>query len=166
MNFSNNIIQDQIAYIKTYIEIRTNQIIQTWNYWLEHCVKYILFVNAGGIITILSFMRALNYVRAISLPGLALGFYIVGLFLVGVIFLYMFFRFKKDYDEFTVDTESLKTDLIKNPKVAEERWQQFLAKDEPRKKFRKTALYLGLSSASCFFIGTIIGIISFFIYHC
>jgi len=135
----------------------SRDIAQVWDYWLEHCVKYVSFTNAGGIIAMLTFMNSRN-IRAISWSGLALLLFIIGLILVGIIILYMFLRFKVFYENTVKDINEFYSGNIQ--------LGQLNKKVEQRKKFHKLALWLGFGTAGCFFFGLVIGIISFITYDC
>jgi len=137
------------------IRMSLNGIIRVWNYWIEHCVKYISFTNAGGIITILTFMNSRN-IPSVSWPGLALLLFVIGLTSVGITSAYMFGRMRKNHDEMEAYADEFFAGNIKWGKVKE--------RAEKARKFNKPALILGGLSASSFFLGLIIGIISFITY--
>ena len=106
----------------------SRDVIQVWNYWLEHCVKFVSFTNAGGIIAMLTFMNSRN-IRFLSRAGLALSLFAVGLILTGIFILYMFLRFKLIYEKTEQDVDDFYSSKIK--------WGQFAKKVKERKKFHK-----------------------------
>lgn len=149
--------EELIAYANSQIGLLFTQITKVWDYWLEHCVKFVSFTNAGGIIAMLTFMNSRN-IGFLSRAGLALSLFAVGLILVGIFILYMFLRFKLIYEKTEQDIDGFYSSKIQ--------WGQFAKNVKERKKFHKLALWLGLGSATCFFIGLVIGIISFITYDC
>jgi hypothetical protein len=155
MNFTDMCEPLQIE-IRKDIGMRFNGIVTIWNYWIEHCVKYISFTNAGGIIAILTFMNSRS-ITSLSWCGLALLLFVIGLILVGITIAYMFHRMKNNYDEMITYAEKFYGGNIK--------WGEFKEKADKASKFNKPALFFGWFSASCFFAGLIIGIISFITYN-
>jgi len=137
------------------IGMRFNGIVTVLNYWTEHCVKYISFANAGGIIAILTFMNLKN-IKSLLLPGLALVLFVIGLVLVGFLIAHMFYRMKTNRDKMITYADKFYEGNIK--------WGEFKEIADKAKKFSRPALILGWSSASCFYLGIIIGIISFIKY--
>jgi hypothetical protein len=137
-----------------YIKRRFNEIVSIWNYWLEHCVKFISFMNAGGVIAILTFMGITKKIEIISLPGLALGLFVLGIFLDGILFSTMFNRMKNQYQNMNLEVADLFADKLDR--------EDFLAKDQKRLELSKSAFFLGWGAAICFYIGVIIGLFSFF----
>jgi len=157
MKFTDDIPEPLRVDMSKYIGQRFTEIIQVWNYWLEHCVKYISFTNAGGIIAMLTFMNSRN-IRAFSWPGLALLLFAIGLILVGITVAYMFHRMKKAHDQTEKDASEFYSGKIT--------WGQFIEKVDKFKKFNIIALWLGWGAGVCFFVGLVIGIISFITYDC
>lgn len=141
--------------VTNHIGMRFNGIVTVWNYWIEHCVKYISFTNAGGIIAILTFMNSRN-ITFVSWAGLALSFFGIGLILVGITIAHMFHRMKNNHDEMITYADEFYVGNIK--------WGEFKEKTGKATKFSKPALYFGWFSASSFFLGLIIGIISYITY--
>jgi amino acid transporter len=136
---------------------RFNGIIGIWNYWIEHCVKYISFTNAGGIIAVLTFMNSKN-IRAVSWSGLALSLFVIGLILVGILIARMFGFMKKNHDNIkTYTREFYKGEIT---------WGEFITKADKLTETKMAAVWLGWASACCFFVGLIIGIISYVTFDC
>ena len=141
--------------VREHVGMRLDEIVRVWNYWTEHCVKYISFTNAGGIIAVLTFMNSRN-ITFVSLAGLALSLFGTGLILVGITIAYMFHRIKNNYDDMKMCADKFFTGNIN--------WGEFIEKTDKATKFNKPALILGWLSAISFFAGLIIGIISFITY--
>ena len=139
------------------IGMRFKDIIGVWNYWIEHCIKYISFTNAGGIIAILTFMNSRN-IKAVSWSGLALLLFVIGLILVGFIIASMFKHMRNSHGKMKIYAEKFYTGNIK--------WGEFIKEADKLTETNETAIWLGWISAWCFFIGLIIGIFSYISYDC
>ena len=139
------------------IQIRFKGIIGVWNYWLEHCIKYISFTNAGGIIATLTFMNSRN-IRAVSWAGLALLFFVIGLIAVGIIIGNMFNYAKTNYDKMKLYSNDFYMGNIK--------WGELIKKADQLTETNKAAIFSGWFAACCFFVGLIIGILSYVSHGC
>jgi hypothetical protein len=60
--------------------------------WIDRVLRYLFLTNAGGAIAVLSFMGASENVRAVSGPKWALGFFVVGLILLGILSAYQLYH--------------------------------------------------------------------------
>lgn len=129
--------------------------VQFFNYWTEHCVRYLLFVNAGGVIAVLTFMGIFKIDNLISWAGLALGFFTVGLILVGWLLNHMRSFFEKIWKELLEDREKLSTGEIADP-------QKVLDIDALRMTESKYAVMAARISSWCILGGILFGFISFF----
>ena len=129
--------------------------VQYFNYWNDHCVRYLLFVNAGGVIAVLTFMGILGIDKIRFEAVLALGFFTVGLILVGLLLDHMRSFFKKLWQELFADRDKLFTGQIADP-------QEVLDKDMPRVKESKYAVIVARISSVCILGGIVFGFISFF----
>lgn len=147
-------LQNEIIQI---IRTQSDGIVRVWNCWIERSVKYITFTNAGGIIAMLTFMNSRN-IRAISWSGLALCFFVFGLVLVGFIIGGMFKYTKDNHTKTRSYTKDFYTGTIT--------WGYFIDKINKLTETNKSALWLGWFSGCCFFIGLIIGILSYVSYDC
>jgi hypothetical protein len=137
------------------IQIRFNGLISVWNYWLEHSIKYISFTNAGGIVATLTFINS-RHVPAVSWAGLALLFFVIGLLTVGIIIGNMFNYAKINcYNIQIYFNEFYKNSIT---------WGEFLTKADELTKANRAAIISGWIAAFCFFIGLIVGIITYLSY--
>lgn len=141
------------------INSRLNERILYFNYWTDHCVKYLLFVNAGGVIAVLGFMNRLKLSSAIFFAVLALVFFTIGLILVGVLLNHMRAFFYNLWLNLKADREKIFSREIADP-------QEVLDNDNQRATESKFAEKVARISSVCFLCGIIFGFISFFIFLC
>lgn len=137
-----------------YINDRINQIIQAIDYWADLGIKYIIFLNAGGVIVILAFMGAFNSVRSMISSKLALLSFIFGLLTVALVMIVGFYRMvycqkglKKDSDRYL----SKKID-----------WEELLENDAKRLDPNKWACLFAWVAFMFFTLGVILGLVSLF----
>jgi hypothetical protein len=139
-----------------FISDRFSQIIESIDYWADLCVKYIIYINAGGAIAVLTFMGASSAVRDMIGSKLALLSFVFGLVAAGIVLAVGFYRmahFQK----------SLKQDSAKY--VSNEiDWEELLDNDAKRLEPSKWACLLGWGAFIFFGLGVIIGLISLFTY--
>ena len=103
--------EELLAYANSQIELLFSQITKVWDYWLEHCIKFVSFTNAGAIIAMLTFMNSRN-IGFLSRAGLALSLFAIGLILVGIFLLYMFLCFKMIYEKTEQDVNDFHSTKI------------------------------------------------------
>ena len=132
------------------------------NYWGEHSFNYLLFVNAGGVIAILTFMSIFkDKIKATSLAGLVsvltLVCFVVGLVLVGLFSKYQYYFFKEKCKAIDEDSKSFGAGRLT--------FEEFLNKDAPRLKESRYGEKYALAAARCAFGGIVFGLFSFFAYN-
>ena len=71
-----------------YIHARSSFLTNLLMLQIERVLKYLFLTNSGGAIAILSFMGASESVRSMSGPKWALGCFVIGVILVGVLYAY------------------------------------------------------------------------------
>jgi len=124
------------------------------NYWGDHSFKYLLFVNAGGVIAILTFISTFK-VKAISVAGLSLGSFVIGLVLVGLLCKYLYYFFKVKCTELDNDRKRFDTRQLT--------FEEFLIRDAPRLDESRYGEKLALAASWFAFGGILLGLISFFV---
>jgi len=122
------------------------------NYWSDRCYNYLLFVNAGGIIAILTFMSTFDDISTISIASalLSLVCFIIGLVLVGLLSKYLFYFFKDRW-------QALKDDMNQDIE-----FEEIIKRDNPRLGESRYGEKLALAASWFAFGGIILGLISFF----
>jgi hypothetical protein len=153
MNHSNHKADDikKHSQEKT-IFVRFYERYQWMNYWGDHCFKYLLFVNAGGIIAVLTFMGTFDDIRPISfaLAGLSLVCFIAGLVLVGFLSKHLFYFFK-------VRWQALKDDINQGLE-----YEEIIKRDDPRLEESRYGEKMALTASWLAFGGIVLGLTSFF----
>ncbi len=141
-----------------------NFIVERWKqlYELEteraaERIKYLLFVNAGATVAMLAFLGSVEAIRYMLWPKVMLGFFVLGVILVGLLHIYrenrvasLFEEWQKGTAEYYKETKDF-SDLIN---------EDTTRSGAPRPKF--TSHLLGYLSFACFVIGTLIGMCNFY----
>ena len=133
-----------------YINERWKQLLRLVEDTELRALKYLTLTNSGGAIAVLSFMGASESVRNLTGPKIALGFFIVGIILTGVLMakgVHMMDRLLRNWRN---DVKKYFSDEIG--------WKELIEADERRTKPDYTAYVLGYSAFACFILGSMIGL--------
>jgi hypothetical protein len=134
-----------------YIDVRSSHLSQLLMLWIERVLKYLFLTNAGGAIAVLSFMGASQEVRAMASPKWALGCFLVGVFLVGVLSAYQLQHSANLNTEWRNDVQDYLAGQIT--------WEKLIQSDKTRSYVVTSCLGYLLSYGSflCFVVGSAIG---------
>jgi hypothetical protein len=139
-----------------YISDRSSQIIQAIDYWADLSVKYLIYINAGGAIVILSFMGTSSSVRGMVGSKLALLSFVFGLVTAGIVLAVGFYRMAHFQKSLKKDIDKYKSNEID--------WEELLENDAKRLEPSKWGCLFGWCAFIFFDLGVIIGLISLFTY--
>jgi hypothetical protein len=139
-----------------YIDIRGSFLSQLFFLWIGRVQQYLFLTNSGGAIAVLSFMGASENVRAMLGPKWSLGFFVLGLILVGLLSAYQLHRSAMLNSEWR---ESLQQFF--NGRIT---WEALTEGDQKR-SYVVTGWFgylAGYGSFICFCAGSIIGLVLLF----
>ncbi|MBW8363238.1 MAG: hypothetical protein K0M39_01630 [Rhizobium sp.] len=138
-----------------YVDTRWDQLLRLVEDSELRALKYLTLTNAGGAVATLSFLGASESVRKLLLPKISLGFFISGLFAVGVLaalsahkMAYLLREWKLTANKYTSD---------------ETTWGDLLAEDNARvEKGRKAIISFAYLAFACFIAGALVGLWALF----
>lgn len=138
-----------------YIDTRWDQLLRLVEESELRALKYLTLTNAGGAVATLSFLGASEAVRNLLLPKISLGFFVFGVFTVGVLAAlsahkmgFLFRGWKTTANKYTSD---------------EITWGTLLADDSARvEKGRSTIIAVAYVSFACFITGSFVGLWALF----
>jgi hypothetical protein len=116
-------------------------------------IKYLLLVNSGAAVAVLAFHGSVASVRDMAWPKVMLGFFVIGVILVGVLHIArhqnvqsLFGNWRSSVNEYFTDTRG---------------WLDIVNEDTARAKRSYWIDYLTYASFACFMIGAGIGMFNF-----
>ena len=116
-------------------------------------IKYLLFVNAGAAVAVLAFHGSVAVVRDMAWPKVMLGFFVVGVILIGVLHIarykavsLVFKHWQQSVNEYFTDAKG---------------WSEVISADVAKAKKYPWMPYLAYASFTCFVIGAAIGMFNF-----
>lgn len=125
-----------------YVERRWGGLVEHINKSVEDIWKYLLLINSGGAVALLSLMGAKNSLSPFHYANYVLGLLILGVVLVGAAkasnyyrIYYLFSKWKQDVNQFYSDSIC---------------WDELVNKDESRSKYFYLADVFGWISFLCF----------------
>ena len=126
-----------------------------WRYEAEtRILRYLIFTNSGGAVTLLSFMGASEGVRGLLGIKIALCIFVLGLVLSGVLLAFgsyftssLFEGLKIDADEFYNNNRD---------------WTDVTDNDDKRSEYPCWVIPLGYTAFGCFILGALIGLYQIF----
>jgi hypothetical protein len=138
-----------------YVDTRWDQLLRLVEETELRALKYLTLTNAGGAVATLSFLGASEAVRKLLLPKISLGFFVFGLFAVGVLaalsahkMAFLFREWKTTANKYTSD---------------EITWGSLLADDSARvEKGRCFIITVAYMAFACFMAGSIVGLWALF----
>jgi hypothetical protein len=139
-----------------YISDRFSQIIQAIDYWADLGIKYLICLNAGGIIVVLGFMGSSSSVRGMVGAKLALMSFVFGLVTVGIVLVIGFYRMAYCQKGLKEDSDKYISNKID--------WEEVLENDAKRLYPNKWACLFAWGAFIFFDLGVILGLISLFTY--
>lgn len=112
-------------------------------------LQYLLFTNAGGAIAILGFMGSSESARAMYGPRYALGFFLVGIILAGILVARGVHHMSGLLQGYMTDVPKYYKDEID--------WDELYERDKDRVGTNFIVYVLGYAAFLCFIIGAVIG---------
>lgn len=115
----------------------------------ETVIKYLFLTNSGAAIAVLSFIGTSERVRAMAGPKIAMGFFGLGVVLIGALHAIRLHRFEALFVEWRNDVQSFfRGDMGINT---------LYSMDDKRAKPWTLPYVVGYASFACFIIGAFIG---------
>lgn len=136
-----------------YIDERWKQLCGLEVEWAAEGIKYLLLVNAGAAVAVLTFHGSVAAVRDMLWPKVMLGFFVSGVVLVGVVHICRHRRVAGLFKEWQKGV----TDYFKDVKD----WGDLINEDNARVQKTNLALQSAYLSFACFVIGVSIGMFNF-----
>jgi len=117
-------------------------------------VRYLVLTNAGGAITIISFMGASDIVRDSVYAKFALALFVIGLILIGIAMIQLTISNDKNYTELVKDQNKMYLDEIS--------WEQFRENNDSRIEKMEWINWIAAFSGGCFIVGAGVGVWNLF----
>ena len=138
-----------------YVETRWNQLLRLVEDSELRALQYLFLTNAGGAVATLSFLGGSQLVRKLLMPKISLGFFVFGIFTVGVLTALSTHRMTGLFREWKSSAEKYTSDGIS--------WGTLLANDNERvEKGRWLVVAIGYIAFACFIAGSSIGLCALF----
>ena len=116
-------------------------------------IKYLLLVNAGAAVAVLAFHGSVATVRDMVWPKVMLGFFVMGVILIGVLHIARYIGVKSLFGSWRESANGYFTDV--------KDWHDVINEDVAKAKKFYWVAYLAYASFSCFVIGATIGMFNF-----
>lgn len=134
---------------------RCDQLYQVAEDATARALRYLFFVNSGGAIAVLSFLGTKTEEREMLKPRIALGLFVLGLVLVGVLNTVIFHRSLSILSRWRCDVEShIRGELS---------WQDLLQRDHKRSVLILIEYIIAYGSFFCFIAACVLGAVALFV---
>jgi len=138
-----------------YIDTRWDQLLRLVEDTELRALKYLSLTNAGGAVATLSFLGSSDAVRKLLLPKIALGSFLLGLFLVGVLVALGAHRMARLHEGWKSDANKYTSDQIP--------WGSLTSTDEQRvAEGQRPLMVIAYLSFLCFIAGCAVGLWALF----
>lgn len=138
-----------------YVDTRWDQLLRLVEESELRALKYLTLTNAGGAVATLSFLGASEAVRKLLLPKISLGFFVFGLFAVGVLTALSAHKMGFLFREWKTTANKYTSDEIT--------WGTLLADDSARvEKGRCLLITVAYIAFACFIAGSFVGLWALF----
>ena len=108
-----------------------------------------MLTNAGGAIAVLGFMGSSDVVRAMHGPRYALGFFLSGIVLTGILIARGIHYMSRLFHGWLSDTAKYYSDEVG--------WNEIIESDKTRAETNIVVYFMGYTAFLCFIIGSVIG---------
>jgi hypothetical protein len=133
---------------------RWSQLHELEEQWAERSFKYLFLTNSGGAIATLSFLGASKEVLSLFPAKLALAFFVVGIFLMGVATAKTYHPMSSLYEKYKASVRELYADRIT--------WDYLNDEDNKRAVTDYLDYAIPYGSFACFIFGCIAGAYALF----
>jgi len=137
-----------------YIRTRWDQLNLLSKDALERIIKYLVLVNAGGAVAMLSFLGTSAQARGLLLPKLALACFGLGIVLVGVLNLLILLHIERIFVNWRQTTPQFYEDKVE--------WEDLTANDDKLAYTVWPEYLAGYAAFFCFIAGAAIGVCALF----
>lgn len=139
----------------TYVNKRWSQLSELELSWGADAVKYLLYVNSGAAVTVLTFIGTSEKIRALLWPKAMLGCFVIGVVFLGFYQVVRYHRIANIYKKWGAGVDHYFNDRID--------WHELIADDDKRSSSISLIIQILLAyiSFSCFLIGVVIGMCNF-----
>jgi hypothetical protein len=117
-------------------------------------IRFLISVNAGGAVTLLSFMGASESVRGLLTIKIALSLFVTGIILCGILLAIAYHFQGKLFESYRKDIDSLRRDDIE--------WQEMIDRDCNRSEPPWYGVPIGYIAFGCFIVGSVLGLCQLF----
>jgi hypothetical protein len=154
MKLSETPIEQREGHI-AYVNKRWSQLSELELSWGADAVKYLLFVNSGAAVTVLTFIGTSEQIRALFWPKPMLGCFVLGVVFLGFYQAVRYHRIAHIYNEWRVGVDSYFNDQTD--------WNVLIADDDKRSfsGSLRFQILLAYVSFACFLSGVAIGMFKF-----
>ena len=135
-----------------YIHERYWQIFNLFQESIRNVLTFLILTNSGGAIAVASFLGASQYRNQTDGPIWALGLYVLGIVLVGILMAAKYHIVNNIFEGWRADSQSFRNRTLD--------WNKLLVEDDARSRPRNSLNFLGWSSFGCFIIGSLIAVYS------
>lgn len=136
-----------------YASERWRQLYELQNDWGTEGIKYLLLVNSGAAVAMLAFLGSVAKARDLSWPKVTLGFFALGIVLVGLLHALRHFHVSQLFKKWRESVNEYYTE--------QKDWGQIIDEDKKRSERFDWALGMAYLSFACFIAGIVIGMFNF-----
>lgn len=154
MKLSETPIKQREGHI-AYVNKRWSQLSELELSWGADAVKYLLFVNSGAAVTVLTFIGTSEQIRALFWPKAMLGCFVLGVVFLGFYQAIRYHRIANIYKEWRAGVDHYFNDRVD--------WHALIADDNKRSFSGSLTIQILLAyvSFTCFLLGVAIGMFNF-----
>lgn len=133
-----------------YVRERWKQLADAQKSRGEGAVRYLMLINAGGAVAVLSFMGAMQKTTPVPGAPAMLGLFIIGIILVGLVHARQLYGVHSIFREWQQGVQSYYADHLT--------WGELVKQDQQRSRDYGLAAILGWLSFACFIVAVGIGL--------
>lgn len=136
-----------------YVDKRWAQLSDLELSWSADAIKYLMFVNSGATVAVLTFLGTIESVRPLLWPKVMLGLFVVGVVIIGIFHAVRYHRIERIYRNWREGVDQYYGDKLD--------WETMISKDENLSRRYPLAVTLAYLSFGCFIAGVIVGLCNF-----
>lgn len=145
--------EEQRAGHLAYVDQRWTQLSDLEMSWSGEAIKYLMFVNAGATIAVLTFLGAIESVRPLLWPKVMLGFFVGGVVILGIFHAVRYHRIEHIYRNWREGVDQFFSDKLD--------WEKMISEDERLSRRFLLGVTLAYLAFGCFLSGVIVGLCNF-----
>lgn len=136
-----------------YVDQRWTQLSDLELSWSTDAIKYLMLVNSGATIAVLTFFGAIETVRPLLWPKVMLGFFVVGVVIIGIFHAVRYHRIDRIYRSWREGVDQFYSDKLD--------WEKMISDDENLSRRFPLGVTLAYLAFGCFLGGVIVGLCNF-----